>query len=429
MSRRKGESLTEDVVLPKRVKPTDADAEMAGVEFLDPVWTQSMYDTICLNNPNSEECKQKQQIEQQSCAIPESKSIVWYYKRPAQFLNPENVYPPLIKQCALGEQLQAQVKSGNRVDDKTGNNFTFFQLDDISRFKKQASVDVKSNDQGDQPSDEDCEASIREFSKVPKTNLYEIIQYYLQFLRGERVCNPTYYGYLNGDTIAQLDNIRKLNQLGFLTLDSQDGDEMYGLKEPSATYQRAYIDGFVPVEFVEGIRKRLQKSNSIVLQLQKSHECAITEKHRRLDRKERIQLEDLEQEQKEGKLSQDDFIHKTKAIKRKYEKIVEKNTDLVMGSHDRTPVTISEDQKGQLVETGTYGICKGIWEPFGRILSDDEINLLNKSTAYLHVIDMQWHRKNYLVDTMITVLEQVIAHDLTDQQRNYFRLNQKKYMQ
>lgn len=74
------------------------------------------------------------------------------------------------------------------------------------------------------------------------------------------------------------------------------------------------------------------------------------------------------------------------------------------------------------------GDCHGIFESFDR-LSDQDLDALDQTTAYVEVVDMQWRRRGYLTRLMTSVLEQIIAHDLTDRERNYFRLNQKRYMQ
>ena len=75
------------------------------------------------------------------------------------------------------------------------------------------------------------------FSKV--STFKQLIGAYILYLQGNIPVTPTYYGQLESDTVAQLDGILKLNRLGFLTIDSQDG-----LKVDRA-WQRAYIIGYM----------------------------------------------------------------------------------------------------------------------------------------------------------------------------------------
>ena len=71
----------------------------------------------------------------------------------------------------------------------------------------------------------------------------DLIAGYLKYLNGEITRVPTYAGELEPDTIPQLGVLKRINKLGFLTIDSQDGlHEKEGEEE---TYQRAYVHGFM----------------------------------------------------------------------------------------------------------------------------------------------------------------------------------------
>jgi hypothetical protein len=93
-------------------------------------------------------------------------------------------------------------------------------------------------------------------------SILQLAQLFRDFLDGNSMI-PTYaeplFGLL-GDTKEQLSTIKKLNDLSFLTLDSQDGLEELSDKGVT-TYQRAYIFGFMPTIIAELLKQDLALSD------------------------------------------------------------------------------------------------------------------------------------------------------------------------
>ena len=76
--------------------------------------------------------------------------------------------------------------------------------------------------------------------------------FYLYF-EGKIAYLPHYRGKLCADTIAQLDLIKEINRLGFLSVDSQNGlsEHLPSTIQSETNFcqkQRAYIEGFLPAE-------------------------------------------------------------------------------------------------------------------------------------------------------------------------------------
>jgi hypothetical protein len=98
----------------------------------------------------------------------------------------------------------------------------------------------------------------------------DVVQLYFDFLNGKIKEVPTYSGPLEDDTINQLNDLRELNSLGFLTIDSQDGLDKYEtIKENEKTIkihtqQRAYVTGIMPKIFADKLRYELRTSSNIL---------------------------------------------------------------------------------------------------------------------------------------------------------------------
>lgn len=92
----------------------------------------------------------------------------------------------------------------------------------------------------------------------------DVLHLYVEYLSGRLAEIPTYSGPLNADTVAQLGDIREINRLGLLTVDSQDG-----LTEETKTdghnYQRAYITAVAPTNFVQRVAERLYRSSDVLV--------------------------------------------------------------------------------------------------------------------------------------------------------------------
>jgi len=103
----------------------------------------------------------------------------------------------------------------------------------------------------------------------------DILYLYLEFLKGEYSTTATYDGKLNDDTIKDLETIRKLNEMYFLTLDSQDGliNSTYNIFikqyekviDKYTLKQRAYVDGYIHKNFIEVVTDYFDKSEDIII--------------------------------------------------------------------------------------------------------------------------------------------------------------------
>ena len=106
----------------------------------------------------------------------------------------------------------------------------------------------------------------------------DIIDRYLLYFEGKIPYLPTYFGELDPDTMAQLDMFKRINSLGLLTVNSQDGliedernyeviDNRTGEKiiyERIITKQRAYIDGYIEARIYEQFQKFISDTELLI---------------------------------------------------------------------------------------------------------------------------------------------------------------------
>lgn len=180
------------------------------------------------------------------------------------------------------------------------------------------------------------------FEKV--TTFEELIDAYILHLEGKIPVTPTYGGALFPDTIAQVDNIIKLNKLGFLTLDSQDG------LRTENKLQRAYIDGYMYNNTFQKIVSKLIRTEIIYMS---------------------------------------------------FYLIIEIEED-----HPRFPVTIKipENTMETSISLIGYGNCSD-WDNILDMSPELEDNVDIKELRFVQFIDPIWCRSNLLVDLLLACME------------------------
>lgn len=91
---------------------------------------------------------------------------------------------------------------------------------------------------------------------------YDVLQLYIEYLDGKSNEVPTYHGKLNPDTFEQLQQIRQLNNLGFLTLDSQNG--LIEDSPDTIKLQRSYIKGLMPTFIVNELVDKFNLQSEVL---------------------------------------------------------------------------------------------------------------------------------------------------------------------
>lgn len=216
---------------------------------------------------------------------------------------------------------------------------------------------------------------------------------FIKFLKGQVPGTPLHPGALHADTVAQRKDIIKLNQLGCITVDSQDGlDEEepngifnYATRQPQPYYrlrQRAYFDGYMqfPTRIIDRIANFLHRQNSILFVIDPLPQDA--------------EKEDLESRCSRWKEKWNNLFH--------------------------IPLTCDYDNKslmskGEECSTNFRKSTGGRAASFKRImqympsLTENEKAQLFDSVTNIFCVDLQWGRPGFLVKTAIKALEYALS--------------------
>ena len=123
---------------------------------------------------------------------------------------------------------------------ETNDSDKLFKLKKISK-----KISKKLTDLADEPDEKQTDDDWWNSLKIDEKGWYQaktfddIRKLYIDFFDGKADAVPTYRGKLNPDTVKQLQLIREINSLGFLTVDSQNGEKK------GKYVQRAYVVGYI----------------------------------------------------------------------------------------------------------------------------------------------------------------------------------------
>lgn len=201
-------------------------------------------------------------------------------------------------------------------------------------------------------------------------SILQLAQLYRDFLDGNSMI-PTYLQPLIGleaDTKDQLSIFKKINELSFITTDSQDGLE--DSNNTGLTIQRAYIQGYMPTIIAEAMMNDLALSDIIFM------------------------------------TKPNEYIESFCDIEKKYPE------ELPNGIF-RIPVTVEKNIKGeQILHSNIPGIVdcnsqKLLIEYLDKA-SPGVKEVFVKEFSTVVCFDTVWKRSNYLANTIATRLEKVI---------------------